>query len=183
MYRGPCSLVKHPDDMRYGGNILGVQLEGILTTQSIFGIIALTIHTVHTVTIEESLQFTIMNFWVIDDDSLIEARESNSLPVPSLYPRVLIPGAVKESDSSTWYLCHASNCGTYIILLSDNGVARGIRLQMVHFQLPDHRFTVHTIETPPSVKIHLITGFFVDEYRGTVTLYQAKDEMCILNFA
>lgn len=179
---GRCAIVEHPEDMRYGGYVMDVEIEGILTTQSVFGVVALTIHTVLS-DIDAPDRFTLINFWVIDDASLIEARASNSLPTPSLYPPAIVPGVVKESDLSTWYLCHASNCGTYIILLSENGEAQEIMLYMVHFKLPDHRFTVHTIETPPSVQVHLITGFFVDEYRGIVTLYQAKGEMYILNFA
>ena len=178
MSLGRCAFIEHPPEARDGRHVLGVEVEGILTTQSVFGVVALTIHTVL-----GPDRFTLMHFWVIDDASLIEAREFNSLPTPSLYPGIIVPGVVRESDLSSWYLCHASNCGTYIILLSENGEAQVISLYMVHFKLPDHRFTVHTIETPPSVQVHLITGFFVDEYRGIVTLYQAKGEMYILNFA
>ena len=180
-FRGRCAFVQHPHDLRHEGYVMDVDLEGILTTQSVFGVVALTIHSV--LGDDACDRFTLIHFWVIDDASLIEARESNSLPTPSLYPGVLVPGVVKETSLSTWYLCHASNCGTYIILLSEGGEAQGIGLHMVHLKLPEHRFTVHTIETPPPVQVHLITGFFVDEYRGIVTLYQARGEMYILNYA
>jgi hypothetical protein len=173
--------VNHPDDMRCGENVSNVESEGILTTRSEYGVVALTIYTI---TVQGSRQFTLINFWVIDDASLKKAQESNCLPFPSLYPRILIPGAIKGSNLSTWYLCHASNCGTYVILLSNIEETQETRLQMVHLKLPCHRFTVHTIEVPPIVKIDLVTGFAVDECRGTVTLCQANNgEMFLLKFA
>jgi len=170
--------VKHPDDMGCGEDVSRVESEGTLTTQSEYGVVALAIRTI---TVHESRRFTLINFWVIDDASLMRAREFNRLPLPSLYPCVLIPGTIKLF---TWYLCHASNWGTYVLLLSDIEEARETRLQMIHLKLPRPRFTVHTIEVPPLVNIDLITNFVVDECRGTVTLYQANNgEMFLLKFA
>jgi hypothetical protein len=172
-----CESVEHPADMGcgLGENVSNVESEGILTTRSEYGVVALAIHTI---TVQGSHQFTLINFWVIDDAS------PTDLPFPSLYPSVLIPGTIKGSDVSTWYLCHASNSGTYVILLSYIEEALETRLQMVHFKLPCRRFTVHTIEVPPFVNMNLITGFVVDECRGTVTLCQAENgEIFLLNFA
>ncbi len=172
--------VEHPEDMGCGENVSNVESEGILTTRSEYGVVALAIHTITA----RPRQFTLINFWVIDDASLTKARELNRLPFPSLYPPVLVPGAIRGSNLSTWYLCHASNSGTYVILLSNIEEALETKLHMVHFKLPSRRFTVHTIEVPPFVSIDHITGFVVDECRGTLTLCQATNgEMFVLNFA
>ncbi|KAK2463100.1 hypothetical protein APHAL10511_004755 [Amanita phalloides] len=172
-------FVQHPPQMRYETSASHVQLEGILTTQSDFGVMASTIYCIS----DDASPVTLINFWVIDKASLTMAQKSNRLPIPTLYPCVVIPGTIRGSDMSAWYLCQSTNCGTYLILLSDNQEMQGIKLHMVNFQIPERRFTVHAIDLPPFIRLHLISGFFVDEYRGTVTLYQAKGRMFVLHFA
>ncbi|KAF8633395.1 hypothetical protein AX17_004566 [Amanita inopinata Kibby_2008] len=155
-----------------------VNLEAILTTKSDFGVLSLTIYTAFDT--ENGLPATVIDYWIVDGDSF-ETGHGSDLPTPSLYPHVIIPGRIKPSALSTWLLCHSTNSGTYIILLVD--VEEETKLRMVHLEPASLHFSVHAIEVPSSIKLHLVNGFFVDEHCGTVTLYQAKGKMFVLRFA
>ncbi|KAF8629565.1 hypothetical protein AX15_003378 [Amanita polypyramis BW_CC] len=175
----PIPPVQHPIGMRYKGPTWQVQLEAILTTQSTFGAIALTIYIVSNHS--GAMPLTVVNYWIVDAISSTVTDEAIRLPVPTLHPCIAIPGSISASWLSAWYLCQSTNCGTYLILLSDE--TGEIKIRLLRLKLPDYHFTVHTLEPPPFVKPHLVSGFFVDEYRGTVTLYQGEGEMFVCEFA
>ncbi|PFH52164.1 hypothetical protein AMATHDRAFT_2410 [Amanita thiersii Skay4041] len=152
--------------------------EAILTTNSNYGVLAVTLYTVDDPVFTTSV--TLINYWVVDSLSLEKTGELG-FPVPSLYPHTIVPGRIKASTLSTWYLCHSSNSGLYTIVLVDiEGTAE---LVMVHLQLPNLVFTVHQINVPRNIKLEYVSGFFVDEQRGSVTLYQAKGRMFVLEYA
>ena len=169
----PIPPVYHPDDMRYEGPAWQIELEAVLTTQSSFGVMASTIYTIYDHADTRSV--TVINYWIIDAASLTVTDNDICLPVPTLHPCIVIPGFIPESTLSTWYLCHVTNCGTYLILLSDE--MGEIKIRLVHLRLPDYHFTVHMLVPPSFVKPHLVSGFFVDEHCGTVTLIEAEGMM------
>ncbi|KAM6502568.1 hypothetical protein JOM56_002545 [Amanita muscaria] len=153
--------------------------EGILTTKADFGIIASTVYTFEQ---EHKKPVVGIDFWVVDADSLAEAEKSGTLPIPNLYPRVTIPGTIRTKNPSTWCLYQSTNSGLYFVVALEDW-ERKPKIAVVHFQLPDHRFTVHEIEAPPYVKAHQVSGFFIDERLGTIALYISKGRMFVMKYA
>jgi hypothetical protein len=150
--------------------------EGILTMKADFGVVASTIYTY-----QSDKAITGIDFWVIDPASLSEARRTGHLPTPAPSP-VIIPGTIRTEHPSSWCLYQSTNSGLYMVLALEDWEGQP-KIMVVHLQLPEYQFTVHTIETPSFIKQQLVSGFFIDECRGSITLYVAKGKMFVLDYA